>query len=113
MKNTRAISQLGAYLLIVLIGFLGFFRVESLNHRFDNEARARSVSNCESVVRSNAVLRAIIDRSTVEATPPDGASPSLIQAYEDGNRRAKEFVDFAHKLLVDPDCAKLADGKVP
>lgn len=103
-----------AYVLIVGIGAVGFFRMEQISRHVAAQGRARSLENCQAAVRSNSVLRALIDRSVVTPlSAPQGASPELVQAYAEANKRSREFADFAHGLLRDPDCARIARGQSP
>jgi PAS domain S-box-containing protein len=99
--------QVAAYVLIVFFGMTGFFRMEQISHKIDRESKRRSYENCQAVVRSNTVLRALIDKSAAPLTPPANSTPELRQVFIDANERSAAFGDFARKLLADPDCKHL------
>ncbi len=95
--------RLGAYLLIVVIGIVGFWQIEQANDNTDQSAREAAYNLC---VKNNEQNKAI--RDLVSLGRPLQAPPYADQGFKDylaqSNQRNAEFRNVVSEKLADEPC---------
>lgn len=89
--------RIEAYVLVVVVAALGFWRQEKIVDRIDRESERSDLAICRSLNTGRETLRALIDKAS---QPLPGESPDEVN-------RAAEFRQFALERLQPIPCGKV------
>lgn len=102
-RKKRSRNQLGAYLLIVALGFMGFLQVQKANEATERAASVSAYELCIAINENREVLSTLINSSEVIAIPPN-ADQGLVTVIEEANKRNAKFKVDSGKLLAPKQC---------
>lgn len=92
------VQRLGAYILIVLLGVLGFWRLTVQQHNIEDSRIEASTKICERVEQVAIVLRNIIEVTT--QTKPEDTPEIIIRKNEFKKFTTKELSSIPCKSVV-------------
>lgn len=92
-----------AYVLMALVGILGFVRLEQITHRVTVNERRDAKRACVVANDNREVLRSLIERQGTVTVPP-GADPALREAIQRSADQAAQFRAFAEERLQGVVC---------
>lgn len=112
-------GQLVAYVFVILLGVVLFYRQEDTNRTVASvakeaainardEGRAAAITECEGRRRNAVILLQLVDRTGGTTIPTDGLDPAVLKLLEQSRQSAAEFRLFAHQQIEPlPDCGAL------
>ena len=100
---TDSSLRLGAYLLVVVLGIIGFVQVQNLNEKSERNAKVSAYELCAAVNENRQVLRSLISNGR-PLQAPEGSDPAFQKFIEESNKRNAVFLQNALSKLADQDC---------